>query len=347
MRQLSLFDPPKASGARRGLLDADAEALLEGFASVRLAEGVSRRSVLRECSQLRMIARACSSPETPTTVAAILADLPSVARALLEPPAPISRATGRARLVAVQRFLRIIGPALGRDPAADLSALDGLLPARASPGWHAVGILVAGQASRRRSRGPTLDAADLHRILDAAGAEKSCARSIRDRALVAVQCFSGLRVEEALALRWENVRTDLAGAWRFGLTVAVRRGDRSVRLLLPGPSGAAMEALRDHAERCGAPATGPVFRTNEQSDRPLSYRGARKIVVAACRGAGLPAAESAELRAACAHWLRSLGLSEHEVAAVLGLARVRSVDRLLRRHAALDAQRRVREHRRT
>jgi hypothetical protein len=53
--------------------------------------------------------------------------------------------------------------------------------------------------------------------------------------------------------------------------------------------------------------------------------------------------ESVALRAACAHWLRSPGLSDHEVATVLGLARVRSVDRLLRHHAALDAQRAVRE----
>jgi hypothetical protein len=51
------------------------------------------------------------------------------------------------------------------------------------------------------------------------------------------------------------------------------------------------------------------------------------------------------LRAACAHWLRSQGLSDHEVAPVLGLAQVRSVDRLLRHHAALDAQRRVKERR--
>jgi hypothetical protein len=44
-----------------------------------------------------------------------------------------------------------------------------------------------------------------------------------------------------------------------------------------------------------------------------------------------------------AHWLRSQELSDHEVAAVLGLARVRSIDRLLQHHAALDAQRVVRE----
>ena len=345
MQQLSLFDPPETSEARRGLLDADAENLLECFASVRLGEGASRRSVLRERSQLRAVVRACGGPGTPTTLAAMCSDLPSVAQALLEPPLSISRATGRARLVAVQRFLRVMGPALGRDPAADLAVLDALLPARASPGWHSVGTLVAGQASRRRPRGPTLDAADLHRILEAAGDDKVPARSTRDRALVAVQCFSGLRAEEALALRWEDVATDLAGGGRFGLTAAVRRGDRSVRLLLPGPSGAAMEALRDHAEQLGAPASGPVFRASGRSDRPLGYRGARKILVAACHRAGLPAAGAADLRAGCAHWLRSQGLSEHEVAMVLGLARVRSVDRLLSRHAALDAQRRVREHR--
>ena len=59
--------------------------------------------------------------------------------------------------------------------------------------------------------------------------------------------------------------------------------------------------------------------------------------------AGLPSVDAATLRSACAHWLRSQGLSDHEVAAVLGLARVRSVDRLLQRHTALDAQRTVRE----
>jgi len=63
----------------------------------------------------------------------------------------------------------------------------------------------------------------------------------------------------------------------------------------------------------------------------------------ACRRTGLPAVESAALRAAFTHWLRGQGLSDHEAAAVLGLARVKSVDRLLRHHAALDAQRAVRE----
>ena len=344
MRQLSLFDGAKSGSERRGALDPASEALLEQFRAARAREGAGRRSLLRECSQLRSLARNTAHTGRSVTLAAMVTDLASVARALREPATPISRATGRARLVAVQRFLRIMGPLLGRDPDADLADLDALLPARAASGWHDLGTLVAGDSARRRQRGPTLDAVDLHRLVETASEGTSLARSVRDRALVAVQCFSGLRVEEAVALCWEDLGTDLAGAGYFGLTASVRRGNRLMRLPLPGPIGAALDTLRDVTERSGIPATGPIFRAVERSNRPLSYRGARKVLVAACRRAGLPAAGTAELRAGCAYWLRSQGLSEHDVATVLGLARVRSVDRLLSRHTALDAQRRVREH---
>jgi hypothetical protein len=63
----------------------------------------------------------------------------------------------------------------------------------------------------------------------------------------------------------------------------------------------------------------------------------------ASRSAGFPLATATDLRAAFACWLRARGLSDHETAAVLGLLQVRSLDRLLARHRALDAQRRVRE----
>ncbi len=76
---------------------------------------------------------------------------------------------------------------------------------------------------------------------------------------------------------------------------------------------------------------------------PLSYRAARDVLTDACRRAGLPPATAAELRAGCAWWLRAQGLAEHEAMGVLGLARVRSVDRLLAPHRALAAQRRARE----
>ncbi len=72
-------------------------------------------------------------------------------------------------------------------------------------------------------------------------------------------------------------------------------------------------------------------------------RAVAEITHRACAGAGFRLATAADLRAAFAYWLRLHGLSDHEAAAVLGLKQVRSLDRLLERHVALDAQRRVRE----
>lgn len=343
MLQLSLFDDAQADGDR-GALDTGSEGLLHTFATERLGQGANRRSVRREVSQLRSIARECGGAGRPLPLRDILADPGRVAHVLREPRAPISRATGRARLLAVQRFLRIVGPALGRDAAADLAVLDALLPARPASGWHAAGTLVAGETGRRRRRGPTLDAADLRRIVDAAGVDRCGESAARDRALVAVQCFSGLRAEEAVGLRWEDLESRLTPTGFYGLTATIEREGRRLRLPLPGPIGEALQSLKCRAEGRGTDLSGPVFRTSRRPWRALSYRAARNVLVGACRRAGLPAMETAGLRAGCAHWLRTQGLSDHEVASVLGLARVRSVDRLLERHAALDAQRRVREH---
>ncbi len=137
--------------------------------------------------------------------------------------------------------------------------------------------------------------------------------------------------------------TELMSSGYYGVTAAVERNGRHIRLMLPGPASDAVEALAGAAGGTVESLSGPVLRARGAPGRPLSYRAARDVLHDACRRAGFPAVDSASLRAACAHWLRSQGLSDHEVAAVLGLARVRSVDRLLRRHAALDAQRVVRE----
>ena len=130
---------------------------------------------------------------------------------------------------------------------------------------------------------------------------------------------------------------------RYGLTAAVERGGRLVRLLLPGPASDAIDALAEACHGTIESLSGPVFCARGTEGRALSYRAARDILRGACKRAGLRSVESIALRAAFAHWLRGLGLSDHEVAAILGLARVRSVDRLLQHHAALDAQRVVRE----
>src|SRR5690349_7170939 len=118
--------------------------------------------------------------------------------------------------------------------------------------------MVAGAPGRRRRRAPTLDAADLRRLVDAAGAG-SGTHSVRDRALVSLCCFSGLRPEEIVRLRWEELATELTANGHFGLTATVERSGRQVSLILPGPSADAIEALARSAGRAVESLSGPVF----------------------------------------------------------------------------------------
>jgi integrase len=343
MKQLALIREAAPSGTAVSLRsDDDAGRLLALYQQMRTAEGAHPRSVKREIGQLRALMHEAEAADPTLTLRTLVSDLDILARLLREPVTMISRSTGRARLLAVQRFLRIAGPELGRDPTADLAALDTRLPARRPTGWHTTGTLVAGAVGRRRHRGPTLDAADLRRIVDAAGEERG-GQATRDRALVTLHCFSGLRPEEIVRLCWEDLSAELTAGGRYGLTVSVARGGRHARLLLPEPAANAVNVLAGAMGGTVESLSGPVVGARGAQDRPLSYRAALEVLQGACRRAGLPAVESSTLRAACAHWLRSQGLSDHEVAAVLGLARVRSVDRLLRHHVALDAQRAVRE----
>jgi hypothetical protein len=78
------------------------------------------------------------------------------------------------------------------------------------------------------------------------------------------------------------------------------------------------------------------------SNTALRYRAARNIVRAACYKAGLPTLESIDLRCGCAYWHHAQGLSDHEIAQIMGISYVRTIDRLLRRHLELDAQREMR-----
>lgn len=261
MNQLPLFSvaadcavsPPVAQWP-----DSDSEQLLTMFQDSRLAQGAHARSVEREVSQIRAVMREAGSEGQPAALRALVADLKLTAQVLREPRHMIARSTGRARLIAVQRLIQIMGRALGRDPIKDLKTLDSELPGRRSTGWHATGALVAGTPERRRRRGPTLDAADLHRLVNAAGNGPS-ALAARDRVLVALHCFSGLRPEEIVHLRWEHLSTELTASGHYGLTATVERNGRQVRLLLPAPALDALTALSANADNSDS-LSGPIFR---------------------------------------------------------------------------------------
>jgi hypothetical protein len=121
------------------------------------------------------------------------------------------------------------------------------------------------------------------------------------------------------------------------------RGEREIQLRMLEPAAARLAELAVVQGGSIETRAGPIFQPTGRPESVLSYRAARNVMRRACRDAGLPHAESSDIRAACAHWLGSGVISDHEIADILGLMRVRSVDRLRKRHAALDAQRSVKE----
>ena len=236
---LSVGPDMAATGADRGPLDPDSERLLDTYRAARLAEGAAR-SVTREVSQLRAVAREAGHTDEPAALRMLFADLALVAQVLREPKAAIARSTGRARSSPSSDSS---GRRVGSSVAIridDLAALD-LPPARRSTGLAHHRHAGSRHGRPTPARGPTLGAADLRRIVDAAGDAANGHQVQRDRTLAALHCFSGLRPEEIVGLRWEDLRTDLTAIGRYGMTAALdprraadtappagagRRGDR-------------------------------------------------------------------------------------------------------------------------
>src|SRR4051794_32616746 len=107
--QLPLLpDGPIRRGCEtRAPLDDRSARLLEQYRDTRLAQGAHERSVAREVSQLRSLAREAGDGTTPADLRTLVGDPLLAAQALSEPRTPISRSTGLARLNALQRLLQI------------------------------------------------------------------------------------------------------------------------------------------------------------------------------------------------------------------------------------------------
>ena len=168
------------------------------------------------------------------------------------------------------------------------------------PGGTPLGLSWLGQPADvvtedRHSKRPTFDASLTQPAIGKGE------QALRDRALVALHCFSGLRPEEFIRLRREDLATELTANGHYGLTAIVERGGRMVSLLLPEPAAAEVAALASSMGGTVESLSGPVLCARSVGGRPLSYRAARDVPDAACRGAGLPVVDAASLRAACAH----------------------------------------------
>lgn len=332
--QPSLFQSPDGSpeGVPARTLDSESEAFLRRYAT-HVSATLAPHTVRGEVSQLRSTVRQSALQGGPATIPELLAAPPSLARVLATPQTAISRSTALARLRAVQTALLLwFGKSEG---ARMVQQLDELLPSDRTGEWHRSGVLIGGQRSRRRPQSVTVDPTDLGAIIAAAGQGKDEDRVVRDSALVATLCFSGLRIEEVRSLSWTNLRwePDLEG-W----SAPVERGGRKTRLGVFGPGAA--ELIRLRATLVDDPRVSAWVFPAAQGGA-LSTRQIRKLLLAACTGVGFPHADRTTILSALAAYLHAQGLTDHEIAIAIGKQDLRTVDRLLAPHTALEGQRKV------
>lgn len=325
-QQPSLFDLRAAPPARRGRLDAESEAFLARYMRAYSGER-SAGAVRGEASQLRSVARESAGLGGVGSLPAALEDTRTLVRVLTAPTARPSASTAARRLGAIAAAMLL---AWGeKEGLRRVEHLDSRLPRRGRIDWYESGVALAGDTKRRRPTGPTIEPADLARIVEAAGRGH---HALRDRAFVATTCFSGLTSEEVRTLDWQRLRWESAvETW----TVFVVRGSSRTRLPIFGTAVSLLARLR-----LVVPADSTAVFAGPRGE-PITERQARRIVQGACARAGFPLASRADLLSAVTAHLSGEGLTEHQIAIALGVAAVGTIDRRLERHRALDAQRRI------
>ena len=325
-QQPSLLDLLDSAPARGGRLDADSEAFLERYATT-YAEIRSVGAVRGEVSQLRSVARESERLGGPRTLIAVLDDTATIVRVLTTPTVRPSASTAGRRLAAVVAAILL---AWGDDEGRRrIEYLERRMPREDRADWYESGVALAGDTKRRRPTGPTIEPSDLLRIIEAADEGR---HALRDRALVATLCFSGLMAEEVRTLAGRGLRWEPeAETW----SAPVERGGHRTRLPIFGAAVPLLARLRIGS----SPDAEAVF--GGPRGRPLTERQARRIVLDACKAAGFPLANRTDLLAAVTAYLSEEGFTEHQIAIALGVATVGTIDRRLERHRALDAQRRV------
>lgn len=123
---------------------------------------------------------------------------------------------------------------------------------------------------------------DIRLIIDAT-------KSRRDRVMLEVAYFGGLRVSELAALTWSQVISRDSGEIQLEI---VGKGEKVRQVLIPAEVAKRLLAIRGDAG-----ASSPVFASGRRAERPLTVRAIGYIVKAAAKRAGVNPGASV-------HWLR-------------------------------------------
>jgi site-specific recombinase XerD len=123
---------------------------------------------------------------------------------------------------------------------------------------------------------------EVRKLIDAANPS-------RDRLMLEVAYFGGLRVSELVSLAWRQVIARDSGEAQLEVT---GKGDKVRQVLIP-----AAIATQLFASRADAPAKAPVFESVRHPGHPLTDRAVNYMIKACAKRAGVNPAASV-------HWLR-------------------------------------------
>ena len=305
-------------------------ATIRTYERARYGDGAAKSTVAAEVSQLRSMARSSQDSFHMGSLKELCRDPMRAARLIEESAgAGLSRATVMTRVRAFQRLLMMeLDDGQARSAIARFRAG---FPNRPARGWHDSGVDFPGNQRQSLVPGPTPGPRDIERIVLAAASVNPGMGAV-----VAVVCFSALDVEMIVTLKWTDLIWRDSGLTPFWEVVRRNRGHETHYYIVgPGSSLLLRWGLASGLQRDSY-----VFPGRNQST-PISVRGFRYKLKAACSLAGWPGVTRSQLASALAMWLREQGLDDHSIRLTLGRRRVTSVDRLLRRHLQLEAQRRV------
>lgn len=322
--------------------DPDSFGLLDNYRRGRLASSPrpAETTVRTECDFLRAMVRASISFGGPKTLRALRDDAAYICRVLRE--APYTHHTLKGMHRAMLHLIDLTVPDPAQAERIKKAVIDGLIPRPArNRSWNQLPRTVGG-SRQLRVRRPALTSTELRRVVKAAriaSPDAHCA--VRDAALVAVLCFSGLSPYEIRLVKTAQVQWLEPGAappWCAFTTVARRRFDSPI----PVHEAAAGELWQ--LLKSKQPDEYLFASTRRRSSHPLSYSMVRRVRLLACRNAGLGDCDNVTLKRAYAAHLRSIGLRDFQIRDALGLKTMASLDGYLRRHRRIDAQQKVERH---
>jgi integrase len=295
-------------------------------------EGLSPGQADKQIRHLRWLLRQSMSLGGPANLVELSEQPDLCARILREPGGASHDQVSRCHQ-ALADFLRLTFDA---DLAGQrLEAIEVQLIARRIKGWYQAERVAGGRRTREESR-RLMFGTDLLALTEAAGEEKSGERALRDRCLVALLCWSGLRTGEIVSLLWEQMLwedprpDDPFTAWvrcsRDGrqLTVPVHRRAAEPLALLYAMTKRIMNRQPE----------GRVFRTLRGPYAPLGYRSLREILDEALAKRELRATRGDLLAAFADYLMAAHGCTVPDLATILGYKQAESVQGLLRSHRA-------------